>query len=142
MTTSETNKEIVRRFNKEFIEQGNEDVFNELIAPDFIHCTAPQGAAKGPNGLLHFFKEYLKPVLPNLKVEIYNQIAEGDMVSTYKAFHATQSGGPLELKPGERIAIEVVEITRLRAGTIVEQWNVMDLQPVLVQVRERAGDVY
>ena len=47
MSTTDNNKAIVTRFNKEFIEGGNTDVFNETFAPDFINQTAPPGVPKG-----------------------------------------------------------------------------------------------
>lgn len=137
------NKEIIRRFNKEFIEEGREDTFYELIAPGFIHHTMPEGMAKGPKGVLHFFNEYLRPTFPHLRVRIYDQVAEGDKVVTYKVFYCRQSGGLLGLGPsGRRIKMEAVEISRLRDGKIVEQWNVMDLEGVLAQVREQANAIY
>ena len=46
MSTAEQNKATVMRFNKEFIEGGDMNVFNEIIAPDFINQTAPQGVPK------------------------------------------------------------------------------------------------
>lgn len=143
MTTQEKNKEIVRRFNKEFIEQGRVETFYELVSPEFIHHTMPEGMAKGPKGLLHLFSEYLWPGFPELTVRIYDQIAEGDKVVTYKAFFTRQRGSLLGLEPSvDWIKTEAVEISRLRDGRIVEQWNVMDLQAVLARVREQANAIY
>lgn len=143
MTTQEINKEIVYRFNKEFIEQGRVETFHELVSPDFVHHTMPEGMAKGPKGFLRLFTEYLRPGFPELKVKIYDQIAEGDKVVTYKAFFARQRGSLLGLEPSMGwIKTEVVEISRLRDGRIVEQWNVMDLHAVLAKVREQSNAIY
>ncbi|HEY1113595.1 MAG TPA: ester cyclase [Chitinophagaceae bacterium] len=143
MTAQEKNKEIVRRYNKEFIEQGRVETFYELVSPDFIHHTMPEGMARGPKGLLHFYSEYLRPGFPELKVKIYDQVAEGDKVVTYKAFYARHRGGLLGLEPSvDWIKTEAVEISRLRDGRIVEQWNVMDLQAVLARVREQENEIY
>jgi predicted SnoaL-like aldol condensation-catalyzing enzyme len=143
MTTLENNKAIVRRFNKEFIEQGLVETFYELVSPDFVHHTMPEGMAKGPKGLLRLFSEYLRPGFPELKVRIYDQVAEGDKVVTYKAFFARQRGSLLGGEPPvDWIKTEAVEISRLRDGRIVEQWNVMDLQAVLTRVREQANKIY
>jgi predicted SnoaL-like aldol condensation-catalyzing enzyme len=76
MTTPEQNKELVLRFNKEFIEKGNIQAFKNLIAPDFVNQTAPPGVPKGPEGVLYFFNEVLRPAFPDLKVEIYDMVAE------------------------------------------------------------------
>ena len=37
MRNTDNNKAIVTRFNKDFIEAGNKEVFNEIVAPDFIN---------------------------------------------------------------------------------------------------------
>lgn len=44
--TTEKNKALVRRVNKEFIEGGNIDTFNEIFADDFVNHTAPPGSPK------------------------------------------------------------------------------------------------
>ena len=66
------NKAIVRRFNKEFIQEGNMDSFNELISPDFINRTAPPGAPVGPEGVVYFFNHLLKPSFTNFTVQIHD----------------------------------------------------------------------
>lgn len=91
MTNTEQNKETVARFNKEFIEQGNMAAFKEIIADDFLNQTAFESVPKGPEGVLYFFNNFLKPAFPDLRVEIFDQVAEGDEVTTRKAFHATHS---------------------------------------------------
>lgn len=65
MTSMEDqNKAIVTRFNKEFIEGGDTDVFTETISPDFINHNAQQGTSPGPDGAAHFFNEILAPLFP------------------------------------------------------------------------------
>jgi len=119
--TAELNKAAVRRFNKEFIEGGNMDSFNELIAPDFFNHTAPPGAPTGPEGVIYFFNHLLKPSFSNFTVEIYDQVAEADKVTTRKAFHATHLsdffGVPATNK---QVVMEVIDILRLRDGKFVE----------------------
>ena len=44
------NKAAVVRFNREVIEQGNEDSFRALMAPSFVHHTAAPGMSAGPDG--------------------------------------------------------------------------------------------
>ena len=136
MTTPEENKKVVYRFNKEFIEQGNEQSFREIIAPDFVNQTAPPGVPKGPEGVLYFFNQILKPAFPDLKVEIYDQVAEGDEVATRKAFHATHQGDFLGMPASnKKVVMNVIDIIRLRDGKFIEHWNVLDMQSVLMQIK-------
>ena len=135
MSTPEQNKEAVSRFNKEFIENENNQAFEDLIAPDFVNQTAPPGVPQGPEGVLYFFNQFLRPAFPDLKVEIYDQVAEGDKVATRKAFHATHRGPFLGVPASnKKVVIEVIDIIRLRDGKFIEHWNILDLQNVLMQI--------
>ena len=53
--TTEQNKAIVRRMNKEFIEGGNFNTVQEIIADDFVNHTAPPGSPKNRDGVVYFF---------------------------------------------------------------------------------------
>jgi predicted ester cyclase len=135
MTTAEQNKVIVTRFNKEFIEEGNVHVFNEIVSEDFINQTAPPGVPKGPEGVLYFFTQFLKPAFPDLRVVILDQVAEGDKVTTRKAFHATHKGTFFGIPASDKnVVMDVIDIVRLHNGKFVEHWNVLDWQNVVSQI--------
>ena len=135
MNTAEQNKATVTRFNKEFIEAGNMNVFNEIIAADFINQTAPPGVPKGPEGVMYFFNHFLKPAFPEMKVEIQRQVAENDIVTTHKIFHAAHKGDFMGIPAtGKNVRMEVIDIIRLKDGKFVEHWNVLDWQNVIGQL--------
>ena len=135
MITAEKNKATVTRFNKEFIEKGDINAFNEIIAPDFLNQTAPPGVPKGPEGVLYFFNHFLKSAFPELKVDIQRQVAENDLVTTHKIFHTTHQGEFMGIPAtGKEVSMEVIDIIRLRDGKFVEHWNVLDWQQVIAQL--------
>ena len=135
MTTAEKNKATVTRFNKEFIEGADINAFNDIIAPVFINQTAPPGVPKGPDGVMYFFNHFLRPAFPDMKVEIQRQVAENDMVTTHKVFHATHQGDFMGIPAtGKKLDIEVMDIIRLQNGKFVEHWNVVDWQQVITQL--------
>jgi predicted ester cyclase len=135
MTSAEQNKTIVTRFNKEFIEDGDVNAFNEIIAPEFLNQTAPPGVPKGPEGVMYFFNHFLKPALPELKVDIQRQVAENDIVTTHKIFHTVHKGDFMGIPAtGKKVTMEVIDIIRLKDGKFVEHWNVLDWQQVIGQL--------
>lgn len=135
MNTAEQNKATVTRFNKEFIEGGDIDAFNEIIAPEFLNQTAPPGVPKGPEGVKYFFNHFLKPAFPELKIEIQRQVAENDMVTTHKVFHTVHKGDFMGIPAtGKNVTMEVIDIIRLKDGKFVEHWNVLDWQNVIGQL--------
>ena len=129
------NKQIVRRFNKEFIEGGNMDSFNEIIAPEFFNHTAPPGSPTGPEGILYFFNHLLKTAFSDFTVEVYDQVAEADKVTTRKAFHATHTadffGVPAS---GKKVVMPVIDIIRLNEGKFVEHWGILDMHGLMTQI--------
>ncbi len=139
MTSEETaklNKQVVARFNKEVIERGNEAVFRELMAPDYVNRTAAPGAPAGADGMIFTFNQVLRPALPDLTVEIHDQVAEGDKVVTRKTLRGTHRGTLLGVPATNRpVAIEVIDIVRLRDGRYLEHWGINTLQVVLAQLR-------
>lgn len=135
--TIQRNKAVVLRFNQEVIEQGNTAAFREIMAADFINRTAAPGMPTGPDGMLATFNNLLRPAFPDLRVEVHDQIAEGDKVTTRKTIRGTHQGPLLGIAPtGKQVAIEVIDIVRLRDGQYVEHWGINTLPLVLTQLRE------
>jgi steroid delta-isomerase-like uncharacterized protein len=133
--TTEQNKRVVIRFNKEFIEQGNMESFKELVAPDVINHSAPAGSSAGPDGMIHFLQHILKTAFPDVKVEILDQLAEGDLVATRKTLHATHTGILMGIPPsGRKVAINVMDIIRLKNGQYAEHWGMSNLSDIVSQI--------
>ena len=83
------------------------------------------------------FSEILRPALPDMKVEIHDQIAEGDRVVTRKSITGTHLGSFLGVPAtGRRVTISVIDIVRLRDGQYLEHWGSNNLSSVVAQLRE------
>lgn len=135
VSSAKRNKAIVTRFNEEFIEHGDLNSFNEIIAPEFLNQTAPHGVPKGPEGVLYFFNHFLKAAFPVITVEILRQVAENDMVTTHKIFHTTHEGDFMDIPAtGKKVTMEIMDIIRLKDGKFVDHWNVIDWQNVINQL--------
>jgi predicted ester cyclase len=134
-STTEQNKAIVRRFNYEFIEQGNMDSFKELVANDVYNHSAPVGGPTGPESMIYFINEVLRKGFPDIKTEIFDQVAEGDRVTTRKAFHATHTGEFMGVPPSnKKVTINVIDIIRLRNGKYMEHWGISNLPEVIAEI--------
>jgi predicted SnoaL-like aldol condensation-catalyzing enzyme len=124
-TLQEMNKRIVARFNKEFIEKGNVLVFEELVAADFVNRSAATlNIPAGRDGIKDYIMEVLRKALTDIKVEIFDQIAEGDTVVTRKAISGIQVGEFLG-RPAthERMVMHAIDIVTLKDGQYVEHWR-------------------
>ena len=131
-TQTQENVEIVLSFNKDFIEKGNLTVFENLMDKDFVNQSAPPDSPVGPEGILYFFNNILRPAFPDLKVEIQDQIAEGDKVSTRKRIYGTHTGDLMGIKPTHKaISIDIIDIMRIRNGKLIEHWGINTFPSVM-----------
>jgi predicted ester cyclase len=133
--TTEKNKEIVLRFNRDVVEQGNVDVFYELVSPDVINHAAPAGVPNGIESMHHFLLKILRVGFPDVKVEIMDQIAEGDKVTTRKILHGTHTGEFMGIPASnKRVAIQVIDIIRLHQGRYAEHWGISNIPEVIREI--------
>jgi predicted ester cyclase len=96
--TTEQNKQLVIRFNKEYVEKGDRKSFEELVAEDVVNHAAPPGTSQGPDGMIHFLQNILRTGFPDLSVEILDQLRRRPRY-TRKAIHATHSGDFMGIPP-------------------------------------------
>ncbi|RYU97459.1 ester cyclase [Emticicia agri] len=133
----EQNKAVVLRFNKEFIEQGNMETFKELVADNVINHSAPAGTPNGPESMIYFLQNILRTGFPDLKVEILEQVAERDLVTTRKQIKATHTGEIMGIAAsGKTVAINIIDIIRLRNGKYAEHWGASNFSEIIDQIEQ------
>jgi predicted ester cyclase len=134
--TIERNKAVVRRFNKEVIEEGNLQSFQELMDPAFINHTAAKGIDSGPAGIIHTFENILRPAFSDLKVTIYEQVGEGDKVTTRKTISGIHTGTfmgvPATLQP---VTIHVMDMVTVKDGKYYEHWGVNTMMALAAELK-------
>ena len=132
--TAEQNKRIVRRFIDEFQTAGDERAAEELLAADFVDRTPFPGFPADREGVKSLFA-MLRKAFPDLRAEVYAQVAEGDLVATRKTLRGSHTGEVLGAAPtGRRIAFDVIEVVRVEKGRITEHWNVVDRLGLMQQL--------
>jgi predicted ester cyclase len=135
-STADRNQAVVRRFNERVVEALDAAAFHEIVAPNFVNRSAPLGAPAGPDGMWHTFANVLHPALSDLKVEIEDQLADGDKVVTRKTIRGMHTGTLMGLPAtGRAVVISVIDIVRLEDGRYAEHWGVNTLPAVLAQLR-------
>ena len=135
-TLTEQNKAVVNRFNRECIEEGNMDSFKELLAKNVINHAAPAGTAPGPESMIYFITEVLRKGFPSIEVEILDQVAEGDRVTTRKVLHAVHQGEFMGIAAtNKKVTIKVIDIIRLKDGKYAEHWGMSNLLEVVDELK-------
>ena len=107
--TTDGNKVIVRRFIKEVLGDGNVDIIDELLAPDYVN---PSMGVTNRNGFKAVISG-LKASAPARDFEMANVVAEGDSVVFRGKMNFT-------LASGKKVSARVITYYRLVDGKIVE----------------------
>jgi len=133
VSLQEKNKEIVRRYLKEFVEGQNGAVHWELVAPDFFERV---GGTKGPEIPFNFITKVIHTAFPDTKVVIHDMIAEGDKVVVYKNHEGTHTGEFMGIPPtGKHVSFAIIEILTLRDGKYIEHFAVSDSEGLMRQLK-------
>ena len=121
------NKELVRRLHTEVVAGRDLDRLDEFFSERFTSHNLPPGLPAGIDGVRVFFTVFAE-ALEDLAVSVDVLVAEDDLV----AVRTTTRGrlvGPLPDVPasGEQVAIDAVDIVRVKDGLIVEHWGLTNL---------------
>jgi predicted ester cyclase len=121
------NKALLRYFVEEVQQKGRLELIDDFVAADYVnHTPSPGQPAHGPESV-RWIMEVLHGAVPDVRVEIRHQIAEGPDVATYKVFSGTHTGTFLGIEPtGRRLEFPVFDLIRFRDRMLVEHWAVID----------------
>lgn len=124
------NEDLVRRCLTE-ASAGNFDVFETVIAPDYV--VHPE-EVRGADGLQEMVEGY-RAALSGLRVEIEHQFSAGDRVATISTLRGTHDGELMGTQPtGREVAFTMITISRCEDGRIAEEWEIADTMSLLAQI--------
>jgi steroid delta-isomerase-like uncharacterized protein len=125
---SEQTKAVARRFFEEAFTGGDLDVLDELIAADAVEHDPqdPFPEHRGPEGARRSIAFY-REAFPDLRFEIEEQVAEGDLVVSRFTATGTQDGDLPDLPATHRQGkVTGISILRVEDGRIAESWTNWD----------------
>ena len=129
------NIELFRRFYAEVFVDWNQELINELVAPEFRSHDWSVGSRTGPDG----FRDFYNPVpgcFPDTHYEVEDIIAEGDKVVVRWRLLGTHKGEFRGIAPtGRSISMNGIAIYRVEEGKLRERWVVYDLFGLISQLQ-------
>ena len=121
---SEENKEIVRRYYREF-NAGNLDVYDEMFGDEALAARIRRGA------------EMYKSAFPDIHFSVEELIAEDDKVFCRTVMTGTHDG---EIKgiagTGRQISVDNAEVYRFEDGRFVSYWCQLDVAGMIRQLTQ------
>ncbi len=140
----EQNKEIVRRTHDEVWSNGNMEVIDELYGNDYVAHWTSGPDTHGLDELREVIME-ARTAFPDLKEEIEQIVAEGDLVVTRFSTGGTFKGNIMGISPSDKkVTRQEIAIHRIVNGKIVEQWTVADslvlMQQLGMELKPKEGE--
>jgi steroid delta-isomerase-like uncharacterized protein len=130
------NKAVILRWFKEVWNEGREETIDELLAPDavVVGLGETEKEVHGPTEFKHFVGN-MRAVLPDLKIQVEDAIAEGDKAVVRVVLEGLNNGVGLGSKAtGRQVKVAGIVIVQLNAGRIVRGWNCWDQLGLLRQI--------
>jgi steroid delta-isomerase-like uncharacterized protein len=133
--SAEENKALARRVIEEMFNEGNLDVADEILAPDYVdHDPSSPQEIRGPEGLKAFVG-MARSAFPDTHIRIEEQVAEGDLVATRYVVSGTQEGEMEGIPPtGNRVEFSGISIDRFSGGKLAETWDNYDALGMMQQL--------
>jgi steroid delta-isomerase-like uncharacterized protein len=127
------NKAIIGRY-VEATNQGDLDVFDDLVVPDYVDHDALPGQEPGRDGLKKAYRMFSDP-LPDFNYAFEDLIAEGDLVVGRGVITATHQG-PFFGVPAthKKLHWTGTRLFRLRGGKVTEGWINLDMLGLMQQM--------
>src|SRR3712207_299326 len=137
MSEEQKNKALARHLMEAVWKQGDLDVVDEMLTPDFVDHSLLPGQASSREGYKRSAAEFYA-ALSFADFTIEAQIAEGDKVVTKFSTRCIQRGEFLGVPPsGEVSTYSTIRINRIVGGKITDEWSEGSLLEMLLPSFER-----
>ncbi|HLJ35411.1 MAG TPA: ester cyclase [Ktedonobacteraceae bacterium] len=141
----EENEALAFCFFQEVSNEGNLDLLDEILSPDFIDHNPLPGAPPGPEGAKQFVA-MMHTAFPDMHVTIEDVIATEDKVvvrvtvgGTHLGFLGQKQNGMADLSlpsepSGKYATWTEIHIGRIANGKVVEHWYNVDVLGMVMQL--------
>jgi steroid delta-isomerase-like uncharacterized protein len=130
VTGAEDNKELVRSFYAEVINEQKVDAIDELLSEDFVH----NGEQRGRDGQKPAVRMFLD-AFPDLHNEIELILAEDDLVAAHQRWTGTHDGEFLGVAAtGKKVSFESTAVLRIAGGEIAQAWDIVDVAGLMAEL--------
>jgi len=133
---TEENKALADRFHMDVFQEGNLDVADEILSPDFSWHGgfSPGEDQRGPEPTKQVASAVIA-AFPDRRITHEDTIAEGDRVLIRWALTGTQDGELMGIpSTGRRVTLTGFDLFRIEGGKIVEMWQEADQLGMMQQL--------
>ncbi len=134
MTDVENNKSVVSEFIEALFSKGDLAAVERYLAPEFVNHDPPFGVSADREGM-RTAGALMRAAFPDWHSDQHLVVGEGDIVVERFTASGTHRGEVMGVPPtGNTLALEGINIFRVRDGRIVERWGRLDDLGFLTQL--------
>jgi steroid delta-isomerase-like uncharacterized protein len=127
-------KEMAQRWYAEVMNEGNEDVIEELCAPNFVDHDPLPGTAPDRDGL-HDFVKQVRTAFPDLDATIDDMLVDGDEIAVRATIRGTHEGDFMGISAtGKKVEVANYDFVRFENDQAVEHWGTLDSAALMEQL--------
>jgi steroid delta-isomerase-like uncharacterized protein len=127
-------KALAQRWFTEVVNQGNEEVIDEICASNFVDHDPLPGTGADRDGI-HQFVQLLRSAFPDLETTIDDMLAEGDRLAVRSTFRGTHEGDFMGIPAtGRKVEVANYDFVRLENDQAVEHWGTIDSAALMEQL--------
>jgi steroid delta-isomerase-like uncharacterized protein len=131
---SDSNKDVIKAFLEDVINQGRLERANDLVKEDFVELDPLPGQVQGREGLKAVIRA-LRSAFPDMHWVVNEMVAEGQKVVTRFAWTGTHRGLFLGIPAtGRSVEVKGVVIDRLQDGKMADSRILMDTMGLVQQL--------
>lgn len=128
------NVATIHRLYAEFVNQGNTETFDALVADDFVEHEELPGLPATAEGVKQFFSGF-RAAFPDLQFEVEEVFGAGDRVVARFVMRGTHKGEFMGMAPtGKTVAVKAIDIFRFADGKITDHWGLTDTMAMMQQL--------
>ncbi len=122
--TAKKNIETARAVAKMF-ESGNWSKIGDYIATDAVDHAGMNGDVKGLDSIKAAFAQ-MANMMSDMKNETVRELGDDEYVFQWLKESSTMKVDAMGMKAGSRNTFDVIEVTKFKAGKIVEHWSFLN----------------
>jgi steroid delta-isomerase-like uncharacterized protein len=127
-------KALAQRWFTEVMNEGNEEVIDEITASNFVDHDPLPGTSPDRDGL-HDFVKQVRSAFPDLEATIDDIVAEGDRVAVRSTVRGTHEGDFMGIAAtGKKVEFANYDFVRIENDQAVEHWGTIDSAALMEQL--------
>ncbi len=128
-------KAIARRLYDEGVNRGNVNIFDEILAPDFVEHEETLPGLPPNRETVKEFMSIVRNAFPDVHMDVDDLLQDGDKVVARVTMSGTHQGEFMGIPPtGKQFEVQLIDILQFRDDRCVAHWGVTDTAKMMEQL--------